>query len=268
MSPRRLWRALLARPGLWLALLAWPALVLVAVLLTGGLVPGEGPVLSTIELGVVLSALLVLAAVAYAGVRAYRGALALRRHLFQGDYDQAYQALSRYPALAEGVGLESALRRVIEFDRIRAARVSAATRLFDRLLREAPVPMLIADLAREEVRFSSALCQLLELKERSFSLDSLLRPEANAEFARLWETVARGRQTRAQGTLGLRLPVRGVSRRLEARLLGVQDDSGAIAHVLGFFRPVEQTPPDDPQAGDQGSPADRTTDSSPTEGTP
>jgi len=236
---RRLWHALLRRPRLPAGLLAWTALVLVGLLVRRAVFPDEAPTLLAVEAALIVSALLALGLAALVVVHFYLSVRDIRDQIFEGDYQEAYEVARRHAGVVLGIHFERALRRLLQFDRRRAEKVAATTRLVGRLMREAPMLMLLADRDADQVRFSVALCELFEINDNRFSIDSLLRQPDNEDFARIWQAVTEGGQSSAEATLTLHLPVRQVARALHVRLLAVQNDEGQIAYVLGFARPPD-----------------------------
>ena len=146
MNLRQQWRKLISRPLLWAPLLGWPLAVLVVLVGRRLLVPDEGAVLGAVELVLALSATAVLAVLTVRTVRFRRDLRDVCDHLFDGNYEAAFDATRRNAALALGLRLEKALEKLLEFDRRRAERVATATRLLDCLLREVPLPILVGDL--------------------------------------------------------------------------------------------------------------------------
>ncbi|MFW6108477.1 MAG: hypothetical protein ACOC8D_01560 [bacterium] len=237
MRPRRLWRALLSHPRLWLLPLAWALIVLVALIALRATVPEERHGLPAVAGALAGTALVALLGLALLGLRFYRGIRAVRDELYRGEYEQALESAREHASVAVGLGFESAIERLLEFDRRRAAKVASATRLLNRLLRETPTPILIGDLVHGQVRFSRALRDRFGVSDDRFAIDALLRPEGNAEFARLWRRLVRGEESSIQASLTLHLPVRQAAQRLDLQLFAIQDDEGRIAYILGFAEP-------------------------------
>ena len=243
MRPRRLWHLLLGHPRLWALLIGWTALVLAFFLVQLLLMRGEGVALHLSQTALAISALAALALAGLIIVHAYLSVREIRRHLFGGDYEEAYEVARRHAGVVLGIDFESALRRLLEFDRRRAEKVAGTTRLVGRLLRETDLLILLGDLDEGQVRFSIALCQLLGVNDNRFSIDSLLRQPDNEGFAQLWHDVTGGEKSSVEDTVTLHLPVRQIARQLHLRLLAVQDDAGAIAYVLGFADQAESDSP-------------------------
>jgi len=242
VNPRRLWRSVLSHPRLWVVPLVWAIVVLVGLIVLRAAAGEQGHALPAVAGVLAATALLALLGLALLGLRFYRGLREVRDALFRGEYEEALEATRQHASVAVGAGFESAVQRLIEFDRRRAARVASATRLLNRLLREAPTPILIGDLEENQVRFSRALRERFGVNDDRFSLDALLRPDANAEFARLWDQLVKGERANIEATLTLHLPVRQAAQRLDLRLFAVQNDEGRIAYILGFAGPA---PPED-----------------------
>ncbi|NQT86998.1 hypothetical protein HQ560_09550 [bacterium] len=248
---RRLWRLLVSQPAAWVALVAWPALVLLAVLARDTLFGAEDG-LESPEVALILSALVLLAVAVTLAVRFHRALRSMRDSLFRGEYEDAHLTAREHPALSEGLGLECAIQRIIDFDRRRGERVSAVTRILERLLRESPDPLLLACLEREEVDLSRTLAERFGVGETTFSLDSLLLAPTNDAFAQLWHAVVHGGKSSAESVLNMHLPVRRAALRLRLQLVAVQDDAGNIAHVLGFAQDIADSAPPEPE--DQRAP--------------
>jgi hypothetical protein len=234
--------AVLHRPRAWLPLLAWPLIVLGLVLLRDVFFPRTGRLVTAAEAALVLSAFVALGTFAWLACRFYRRLRRVRDLLFDGNYEAALDVTRYFPELAEGLGLEAVLVRLLAFDRRRSERVAAATRLFDRLLREVPLPILVGLLADDVVRFSRELCRRLDVSDDQFPLDSLLLPKANRHFAYVWDQVATGRQSSVDTIVTIQLPAAHKAAELRLRLLGVQDDQGKLAYVLGIEQPRPNTP--------------------------
>lgn len=243
---RRLWRLLVAQPAVWVALVLWPALVLAAVLLRDAFLGGPDE-LDRIEVALVTSALAFLAFAVLLAVRFYRALRAARDGLFRGEYEDAHLTAREHPALSDSLGLDRAIQRIIDFDRRRGERVSAASRVIERLLRESPHPFFLGCIEREEVDLSRTLAERFGVGETTFSLDSLLLAPSNDAFARLWHDVVGGQMSSAETVLNLHLPVRRAALRLRLELVAVQDDTGRIAHVLGFAQEVDEAAPPVPE---------------------
>lgn len=242
MRARRLWHRLLRGPRLWVLLLAWVGLVLAVELVHYVMFLSVGVTAYRFETALVISALVALILAGLVAAYFYLNIRAIRTHLFEGNYEDAYDVARRHAGILLGIDFERALHRLLEFDRCRAGRVAATTRLVGRLMRETPLMMLLGDLDAGQIRFSLALCQLFDIKDNRFSADSILLQPDNRDFARLWHDAARGERTAVEATLTLRLPVRQLARRLHIRLLAVQDDAGAIAYVLGLAELPEGEP--------------------------
>jgi len=238
VSLRGLWRTLLSRPRIWLVLLVYALGVLVGLIVLRAAYwegPQAVPALATV---LAASALIALLALAMLALRFYTGIREVRTHLFNGDYEDALEASRQHASVAVGIGFESAIQRLLDFDRRRAEKLASATRLLDRLLREAPAPILIGDIEQNTVRFSHAFRQQFGINDDRFALDALLRPAANTEFARLWSQLAAGDEACIEADLTLHLPVRQTVERCHFRLFAVQNDEGRIAYILGFASPV------------------------------
>lgn len=253
-GPRGLLRQFRRQPRLWLALFAWPLLVLGLVLARHLLLPSTGRTVALCEALLLASAIVALAWGIGLARGLYRGLRALRKLLFDGNYESALDLVRRHPALAEGIGLESALELLLAFDRRRAERVAAATRLFDRLMREVPLPILVGILDDDVVRFSRALSRILDVSDDQFPLDSLLLPAANRHFAYVWDQLATGRKGAVSTTVALQLPIANATVPLRLRLLAVQNDQGKIAYILGLAEPPKpKAPPADGILTGEGS---------------
>jgi len=251
---RRLWRCLLTRPWVWLILLLWPAVVLLGVLTPLTVCFCGSSAAASAQVAAIASAVVALALLGLIVARSYRGVRAIRNLLFGGEYEAALDLVRHNAPVGFGFGFESALERLIEFDRRRAERVAASTRLIDSLLHEAPVPILVGDLEESLLRFSRAMCDVFGIADDRFSLLSILLHPPNGPFARLWATVAGGESSQASAVLTLHVPSRRVARVLEVQLFAVQDDEGMILYVLGFARrpaapPPPPAPPEGPKQG-------------------
>lgn len=239
---RALSHAVMHRPGAWLPLLLWPLMVLGFVLLRDVFFPRVGRLVSAAEAVLALSALAALMAFAWLICRFYCRLRRVRGLLFEGNYEAALDLTRHFPELADGLGLEDVLLRLLAFDQRRSERVAAATRLFDRLLREIPLPILVGLLADDVVRFSRDLCRRLDVSDDQFPLDSLLLPKTNRHFAYVWDQVATGRQSSVDTIVAIQLPAAHKAVELRLRLLGVQDDQGKLTYVLGIAQPRAEAP--------------------------
>jgi hypothetical protein len=242
VTPRRFWRSLLGHPRFWLVLVLWPVFVLLFVVVPLAICYCESPAVSGTQAVAIATALAALGIVAIITGRVYRGVREIRNKLFQGDYEGALDVARHNAVAGLSMGFESAFERLLEFDRRRAERVAASTRLIDRLMHESPLPILFGDLEESLIRFSRSLCALFGVGNDRFSLLAILLLPANQQFARLWETVASGEATHAEAVLTLHLPARSAARTLKVQLFAVQDDTGQIIYVLGFARPPDASP--------------------------
>ena len=239
MNLRQQWRKLISRPLLWAPLLGWPLAVLVVLVGRRLLVPDEGAVLGAVELVLALSATAVLAVLTVLTVRFRRDLRDVCDHLFDGNYEAAFDATRRNAALALGLRLEKALEKLLEFDRRRAERVATATRLLDCLLREVPLPILVGDLEADHIRLSRALCEQCHIDDDRFPLHAILHPPANRQFAGLWRRLAKGQEDILDAAVTLHLPVRRAACELRFRLLAVHNEKGKTAYILGIAQPPE-----------------------------
>ncbi len=250
-SPAQLGALVARQPRLWWPLLVWALAVLGLAFLRHVLFPGAGTAVTVVEALLVLSAIGALGLFAALARRFYLRLRQVRNFLFEGNYESARDLARHYPALAVGLGLEAALDRLLAFDRRRAEKVAAATRLFDRLLREIPLPLFVGLLEDDVVRFSRELCRLLDISTDQLPLDSLLLPSANRHFAHVWDQVASGRKSSINTTATLQLPIAHEAVPLRLRLLGVQNDQGKLAYILGLAEPAGKDEP--AEAGASGA---------------
>jgi hypothetical protein len=227
------------QPRLWLLLLLWPMVILVFGLTSDYLCTNGDWVLTAVGSTLYASALLSLALFAFLCVRFYRRLRHVRSLLYDGTYESALEFIRHHAALADGLGLESALVRLLAFDRRRADRVAAGTRLLTRFLREVPLAILVGILEDDLLRFSSELCRLLDFPKDQFTLMTLLIPAANRHFAYMWDQVASGHKSTVEATVALQLPSARVPKEIHLRLLAVQNDLGKVVYVLGFAQPPE-----------------------------
>jgi len=238
-------RRLLCRPRLWLLLLIWPLVALLLILAPSGILQSGSAVHGAALTVVAVSAVASLILLALIARRFYSGIRELRAKLFAGDYEGALDLARRNLAVGHALGFESALVRMLEFDARRADKVAAAARLFSSFLHEVGVPFFIADLDDDLLYLSRPARQLFAVNVERLSLLAVLLLPANREFSRLYNSVAKGEQASAEATLPIHLPVRQAVRRLDVRMLAVQDDEGMVLYVLGFLAPPanEAAPP-------------------------
>jgi len=254
---RRLWHLLLRTPRFWAGLFLWQAAVLVVVLFRHALLPVCSSAVCACETALVISGLLALGLAALIAVHFYATVRDIRTQLFKGEFEEAYEIARRHAGVVLGLDLESALRRLLEFDSRRAEKVAAATRLVGRLLRELPLMMFLGDSDAGETRFSTALCELFGISDNTFSTDALLRQPDNAALAELWKSVASGERSAAEDTLTVQLPARQIARRLRVRLLAVQDDQGAISYILGLAQVADEGHAPEPEPAPEEGASDR-----------
>ena len=242
MSPRSLWRSLLSHPRLWSVPLVWAVVVLVGLIALRATMYESGEALPAVAAALAATAILALLGLSLLGIRFYRGIRTVRDHLYRGEYEEALEAAHAHASVAVGAGFESALKRLLDFDRRRAEKVATATRLLNSVLREAPVAILLGDLESDQIRFSRLLCERFGVHDDRFPLDALLRLPANTELGHLWDRLARGEESSAEVGLTLHLPVRQAAQRLDLRLVTVQNDAGRIVYILGFADPAPPAP--------------------------
>ena len=254
---RRSVRRFTGQPRLWPPLLLWPMAVLAFGLTSDCVCPSGDWVLATVRSVLYVSALLSLGVFAFLALRFHRRLRHVRDLLYDGTYESALEYTRHHAALAEGLGLESSLVRLLAFDRRRADRVASATRLLDRLLREIPLPILVGILEDDLVRFSRELCRQLDFPSEQLTLMSLLIAPANRHLAHLWDQVVSGRKSTVEATVALKLPSGRVPQEIRLRLMSVQNDVGKVGYILGLVQPpepAEETPTpaaEEPAEGDQ-----------------
>jgi PAS domain-containing protein len=130
------------------------------------------------------------------------------RHLINGDYESGIRSRRRFPD--EVSRLEALANRLAErlqiYDRLRANRVSIQARAFELLLDQTPEPVAAIDLQQENFLFNPAAQKVLGIERQSFSLESVLKPDINAEFRDLFNDAIAGRKVRTEGFSWLQVP--------------------------------------------------------------
>jgi PAS domain-containing protein len=130
------------------------------------------------------------------------------RLLLANDYEAGIRTrrhhtdeISRLEGLANRVS-----ERLLTYDRLRADRVSIHARAFDLTLDRAPEPLAAIDMHQDVFLFNPAAQKVLDVERKSFSFESVLKPDINKEFADLFNAAVSGRKTITEGFSWLQLP--------------------------------------------------------------
>jgi PAS domain-containing protein len=130
------------------------------------------------------------------------------RLLLSNDYEAGIRTrqhftdeISRLEGLANRVS-----ERLLIYDRLRADRVSIHARAFDLLLDRSFEPLAAIDMQQEVFLLNPAVQKVLGIKRKSFSFESVLKPDINKEFADLFNDSVSGRKTLTEGFSWLQLP--------------------------------------------------------------
>ena len=130
------------------------------------------------------------------------------RQLLAGDYDAGIRTRRRYTD--EISQLETLANRVAErlqtYDRLRADRVSIQARAFDMALDRSTEQLAAIDVQQAVFLLNPAAQKVLGIERRSFSFESVIKPDINSEFRDLFNDAVSGRKTRTEGFSWLQLP--------------------------------------------------------------
>lgn len=130
------------------------------------------------------------------------------RQLLAGEYDAGIRTRRRFPD--EISRLEALSNRLAErlsaYDRLRADRVSIQSRAFDMLLDRSAAPLAAIDVQQEVFLLNPAAQKVLGLERKSFSFESVLKPDINSEFRDLFNDAVAGRKVRTEGFSWIQLP--------------------------------------------------------------
>ncbi len=130
------------------------------------------------------------------------------RQMLSGDYEAGIRTrrhftdeISRLEVLANRLA-----ERIHTYDRLRANRVSIQTRAFDLLLDRTAEPLAAIDVQQDAFLFNPAAQKTLGIVRKSFSVESVLKPDINSEFKALFTDAVADRKIRAEGFSWLQLP--------------------------------------------------------------
>lgn len=130
------------------------------------------------------------------------------RQLLAGDYEAGIRTrrrftdeISRLEALANRFA-----GRLQTYDRLRADRVSIQVRAFDLLLDHVSEPLAAVDIQQKAFLFNPAAQKVLGIERKSFSFESVIKPDINSEFRDLFNDAVSGRKIRTDGFSWLQLP--------------------------------------------------------------
>lgn len=133
------------------------------------------------------------------------------RLLLANDYESGIRTRRRFTD--EISRLEELANRVAErlqaYDRLRADRVSTHARAFDLILDRSAEPLAAIDIQQEVFLFNPAAQKALGIERKSFSIESVLKPDSNQEFRDLFNDAVMGRKTLTEGFSWLQLPGMG-----------------------------------------------------------
>lgn len=130
------------------------------------------------------------------------------RLLLANDYETGIRTRRRFTD--EISRLEELANRVAErlstYDRLRADRVSIQARAFDMILDRSAEPLAAIDMQQEVFLLNPAAQKALGIERKSFSFESVLKPDINHEFRDLFNDAVLGRKTLTEGFSWLQLP--------------------------------------------------------------
>jgi PAS domain-containing protein len=130
------------------------------------------------------------------------------RLLLANDYEAGIRTrrhfsdeISRIEGLANRVS-----ERLQTYDRLRANRVSIQARAFDMILDRSAEPLAAIDIQKEVFKLNPAAQKALGIERKSFSFESVLKPDINHEFSDLFNDAILGRKTLTEGFSWIQLP--------------------------------------------------------------
>lgn len=130
------------------------------------------------------------------------------RLLLANDYETGIRTRRRFTD--EISRMEGLANRVAErlrtYDRLRADRVSIHARAFDLLLDRSAEPLAAIDIQQEVFLLNPAAQKSLGIERKSFSFESVLKPDINHELRDLFNDAVLGRKTLTEGFSWIQLP--------------------------------------------------------------
>lgn len=130
------------------------------------------------------------------------------RLLLANDYASGIRTRRRFTD--EISRMEGLANRVAErlqtYDKLRAARVSIHARAFDMLLDRSTEQLAAIDIQQEVFLFNPVSQKTLGIERKSFSFESVLKPDINKDFSDLFNDAVLGRKTLTEGFSWLQLP--------------------------------------------------------------
>lgn len=130
------------------------------------------------------------------------------RLLLTNDYEAGIRTRRRFTdeiSRIEGLANRVA-ERLLAYDRLRADRVSIHARAFDMVLDRSIEPLAAIDMLQEVFLLNPAAQKSLGIERKSFSFESILKPDINHEFRDLFNDAVMGRKTLTEGFSWLQLP--------------------------------------------------------------
>ena len=130
------------------------------------------------------------------------------RQILANDYEAGIRSRSRFTdevSRLEGLANRVAERLLI-YDRLRADQVSIHARAFDLTLDRTPEPLAAGDAEKEVFLFNPAAQKVLGIERKSFSFESVLKPDINKGFSDLFNDAVSGRKTLTEGFSWIQLP--------------------------------------------------------------
>jgi PAS domain-containing protein len=156
------------------------------------------------------------------------------RLLLAGDYEAGirtrrllHDELSTLEDLANRLG-----ERLREYDRLRADRVAVTARALDLTVRNSSELLVTADPEKESLIFNPAAQKQLGISGKSWSFESVFKPEANAAFARLFTRAVSGSKTNTEGSCQLQLPGMEQAVALHVLILPLRDRGETVRFLL------------------------------------
>jgi len=217
--------------ALWLSLLI--CLVIMAVIGPAGYFAIPGLSVGLIPVSLVGTAVWVYLTTRVLGFN--RKLTRVLRRLLAGDYEVGIETKIQ----DELSGFAKQLNRLGEqlrtYDKLRAEKVSLSYRALDLIYRAVSQGVIIADLEKRTLKLNPVVQSLFNVKQESFSLESIESQEKNKEFMALFNQVAEQKTAVGEGAVVLQLPMRDSARKASVKIIPLKDAEEAVKLAIIFL---------------------------------
>lgn len=162
--------------------------------------------------------------------------------LLSGDYEAGLKPSRFFNDEVEALSqrINKFLEHLRTYDRLRAERIAFHSRALDLIYDNINEGVVIADMEKETFRFNPAARALFEVKQETFSFDSLRTQEKNRQIVRMFIKATETEKVSQDGKAAIQLPVQTTAsmRELSVKIIPIKDKEEKVKLALIFLGSV------------------------------